>query len=288
MEIKSHSNDFPSTFSQIPQIPIRSPIEIIENLHSVYNEKRIEKFRDVLDSLRSDPRFDIRDLDTIMIDAIRHDNTRFTEELLSHGLPLVPGYALEATQSKARNVLEMFFEKGWDINHPISGAQPPLLSFVYLDQEMMVWLLDRGANPNQRCEIDLTPLSYYVKYAPISNIKILLNRGGRIDQGQLLFHALERKSEVIEVLQLLLREGASLNTMMYQNHYPSWRLYYFMGLGTVLHKAAEMGNVEAVSFLVHEGIDLGKEDVNGRTALQCAKMFNKVEVVKVLEDALKH
>jgi ankyrin repeat protein len=75
---------------------------------------------------------------------------------------------------------------------------------------------------------------------------------------------------------------------MYQNHYPSWRLYFFTGLGTVLHKAAELGNVEAVGFLVREGIDLGIKDVNGRTVLECAKMLNKVKVVKVLEDALGH
>lgn len=153
---------------------------------------------------------------------------------------------------------------------------------------MVIWLLDHGADPNQRCEIDLTPLSYAVKYAPVSNIKLLLGRGGHIHQGQLLFHALERKSETIDVLQFLLREGASLNTTMYQNHYPSWRLYFFMGLGTVLHKAAELGNVEVVRFLVREGIDQSIKDANGRTALECAKMLDKVEVVKVLEDSPCH
>lgn len=153
---------------------------------------------------------------------------------------------------------------------------------------MTIWLLDRGANPNQQCEIDLTPLSYAVKYASISIIKLLFSRGGNIQQGQLLFHALERESEVIEVLQLLLSEGASLNTTMYQNHYPSWRLYFFMGLGTALHKAAELGNVEVVRFLIQKGIDVGIKDANDRTALECAKMHSKVEVVKVLEDTLIH
>ncbi|KAJ5372910.1 hypothetical protein N7517_004916 [Penicillium concentricum] len=57
-----------------------------------------------------------------------------------------------------------------------------------------------------------------------------------------------------------------------------------MGLGTVLHKAAELGNVEVVCFLIREGIDLSIKDANGRTALECAKMRNKTEVVKMLED----
>lgn len=126
MEVQSPSNGSPA-FAQLPQIPIRSPIEVIENLRSVYAEKHVEKFRDLLDSLHSDIRFDIHDLDTIMVDAIRQDDTHFTMELLSHGLPLAPDYALEAAKSKAKKVLEIFFEKGWDINNPISEAQPPLL-----------------------------------------------------------------------------------------------------------------------------------------------------------------
>jgi hypothetical protein len=93
----------------------------------VYAEKYIEKFRDVLDSLHSDVRFDICDLDTIMIDAIRQDNTQFTMDLLFYRLPLAPDYALEAAKSKAKKVLKIFFEKGWDINNPTSEAQPPLL-----------------------------------------------------------------------------------------------------------------------------------------------------------------
>lgn len=59
-----------------------------------------------------------------------------------------------------------------------------------------------------------------------------------------------------------------------------------MGLGPVLHKAAELGNAEVVSFLVREGIDLSIKDANGRTALECAKMLDKAEATKVLEDAL--
>jgi hypothetical protein len=57
--------------AQLPGVPIRSPVEII-NLRSVYDQKQVEMFRDRLDSLASKDEFDIRDLDTIMIDAIRN------------------------------------------------------------------------------------------------------------------------------------------------------------------------------------------------------------------------
>lgn len=141
---------------------------------------------------------------------------------------------------------------------------------------MTAWLLDHGADPNQGCAVDITPLSLAVKYASASTIQLLLQHGGNVKQGQLLFHAIDRESETIPVLKLLLQQGAPLNATMYQGHYQSWSLYYFTGLGTVLHKAAELGDVEAVSFLVMKGIDLDVKDANGRTALECAQMRNQL------------
>jgi hypothetical protein len=81
----------------------------------------------MLDSLVSNDKFDILDLDTIMMDAIRYDDAQFAEALLSHGLPLHPDYALEAAKLKAKNVLEVLFKNGWNVNKPINDAQPPIL-----------------------------------------------------------------------------------------------------------------------------------------------------------------
>jgi hypothetical protein len=93
---------------------------------------------------------------------------------------------------------------------------------------------------------------------------------------------------VIEVLTLLLKEGAPLNATMYQNHPFSWSLYAFMGLGTILHKATELEKVEVVRFLVHEGVDWSIKDANGDTALDCARRLGKVEVIQLLEDSIGH
>ena len=116
-----------STPSQLPNVPIRSPIEIINNLRLVYGQKQIKTFQNLLDSLVSDDKFDKLDLDTIMIDAVRHDDAQFVEALLFHGLPLHSDCALEAAKSKAKNVLEALFKNGWNVNKPISDAQPPVL-----------------------------------------------------------------------------------------------------------------------------------------------------------------
>ena len=59
-----------------------------------------------------------------------------------------------------------------------------------------------------------------------------------------------------------------------------------MGLGTILHKAAELGRVDVVQFLVREGVDLSIKDANGKTALDCARRRGKLEVVPLFEGSI--
>jgi ankyrin repeat protein len=46
-----------------------------------------------------------------------------------------------------------------------------------------MWLLDRGADLNTRCYLDLTPLSFAVRYAHPSTINTLLNMGDILMKG---------------------------------------------------------------------------------------------------------
>ena len=90
---------------------------------------------------------------------------------------------------------------------------------------MTLWLLDHGADPNKQCSIDLTPLSYAVEQASPPTVKLLLDRGGDVHKGQLLHHAVDRQTDTIEILGMLLERGAPLNSKMYENHYPSFGDY---------------------------------------------------------------
>ena len=132
MEVHILSGNSSTLLSQLPSVPIRSPIEIVNNFRLAYDQKQIETFQNMLDSLVSDNKFDILGLDTIMIDAIRYDDAQFAEALLSHGLPLHPDYALEAAKWKAKNALEALFKNGWNVNKPISDTQPPVLGYESL------------------------------------------------------------------------------------------------------------------------------------------------------------
>lgn len=147
-----------------------------------------------------------------------------------------------------------------------------------------MWLLDHGADPNQQCAINLTPLSWAVACAPVRVIKTMFDRGADVQKGEPLQHAIDRETDIVEVLSLLLEKGAPLNKTMYQNDYQSWRLYFFMGLGTPLHKAADQGKVDAVQYLLGQGADTTIKDARGWTALDYARDSNHPDVVKLLED----
>lgn len=148
---------------------------------------------------------------------------------------------------------------------------------------MTAWLLHRGADMNQRCAIDLTPLSNAAERAPISTIKLMLSRGGDVEKGQLLHNAINRESDVIKVLQLLIERGVNINTIMYQDDYSSWRLFYFMGLCTALHKATELGKADVVRYLISKGADPRITDANGRTAKECAENLGNGEVIAAFQ-----
>ncbi|GAD91480.1 MFS multidrug transporter [Paecilomyces variotii No. 5] len=161
-------------------------------------------------------------------------------------------------------------------------AVGPGAAYAIKDPEMTIWLLDHGADPNSSCSIDLTPTSYAVEHASIDIIKLLFDRGADIRKGQLFHHAIERENDVIDVIDFLLDKGASINAKMYQDHYFSWRLYYFMGLGTSLHRAAELGKIDVVRYLLSQGADVNIKDAIGQTALDCAAKHGHSDIVDLL------
>ena len=150
---------------------------------------------------------------------------------------------------------------------------------------MLCWLLDHGADPNKRCQIDLTPFSMAVVTAPLANIQLLLERGADVKKGKPVHYAIDRETNVIPVLQLLLQHGAAMNTPLYdrKQDYASWRLFLFRNLGTPLHLAACAGRMDVVEFLLNKGADTTLEDNYGRTPRQCAEFYQHWDVVKILD-----
>ncbi|GES59634.1 ankyrin repeat protein [Aspergillus terreus] len=189
--------------SNLPPIPRQTSLEIMREMVAACAVGDFPRFKSTLDAW-TPLNLDIHKLSSVMIQAVRRDQTDVVAELLHQGLSISQDYALESIRHRSKGVLNILLQHGWDINQPTSELRPPALGYAVDDEEMTLWLLDHGADPNKQCSIDLTPLSYAVEQAPLSTVKLLLDRGGDVHKGQLLHHAVERQTDTIEVLGMLL------------------------------------------------------------------------------------
>lgn len=147
-----------------------------------------------------------------------------------------------------------------------------------------MWFLDHGAKPDTEASmLDITPLSVAVMKAPFKIIKILFDRGGSIHHGQLLHYVIYREnSDYLEVLDFLLDHGASVNDIMYQHRVGMYLMRMAFGLGTPLHKSAELGRLDVVKHLIKKGADPLIPDARRQIALELAESNGHHQVVGYL------
>ncbi|KAH7346033.1 ankyrin repeat-containing domain protein [Pyrenochaeta sp. MPI-SDFR-AT-0127] len=220
----------------------------------------------------------------VLLSAVQSARPEIIKLLLSRGLVMNEMYIRQAIETKSKKVFQAILESGWDVNMIWDNFHPPVLACFVDDLEFTQWLLDRGANPDTGCYLDLTPLSFAVRRAQPSLIKILLDRGS-IDKGQLVHHAVERSEDVIEVLQMLVSRGALINKIQYSEHLDSWNHEHFKGLGTPLHRAIELRKLDVAQYLLHIGADRGMKDTKGRTPLDIARHIGNADLIRLLESS---
>ncbi|KAJ5211425.1 uncharacterized protein N7498_003071 [Penicillium cinerascens] len=223
---------------------------------------------------------DIVDLHDVIMEAIHLGRVKFVSLLLSYGFPMKPSFGREAAVFKAKRVLEYFLGARWDINEPVNVLIPPVLyyaAYAVTDVEMTSWFLEHSANLNTSCEVDYTPLSYAIRNARLSVIKLMLDYGGDVRKGQLLQYTVCRDEGLEDIISLLVERGAPLNATIYQDSQTLMR-FYLISLGTALHTATEQGKTNAIRLLKHLGADTEVKDANGDTALEWAQKWNKAEM----------
>ncbi|KAL2758679.1 hypothetical protein ACRALDRAFT_2058014 [Sodiomyces alcalophilus JCM 7366] len=263
--------------------PRAIPKDIVYQLEETILNNDTAAFKRIMQTYHeSGQPFDVSDLFYVWWAAISKDNVYAAETLLSHGMKVYDMDVESAASSNAKGVMGLFIKNGWELNKSNRDPAPPSFTRGFEHDEMAFFLLDHGADMNFESYYAETPLSSAVQHASPGAIRELLRRGGDVQKGELLQHALDRTSDVEEVLRILLEHGAPLNVNMYENHTRSMNMWFFMDLGTPLHKAATQGNLEAVRLLLDHGADPTIKDNKGRTALEYAVKAGHSDVVKVL------
>ncbi|KAJ5108600.1 hypothetical protein N7456_005275 [Penicillium angulare] len=247
-------------------------------------DNELDSFRSKFTQLLQGPEpFVVQELGDVMIEAVEQDNVEFASELLRHGYRIDGAdFSREAVLRKSKGVLDAFLKAGWDVNELAIDKATPVLCYAVYDEDLTGWLLDRGANPNQRCDIICTPLSFAVQMAPMGVVELMLDRGGDVQQGQLIPYSIYREEGVIDMISFLVKLGAPLNVPMCNDMYTLCR-FFFNNLGTALHIAAELGKLDVIRHLISLGADPSVVDYKKRTVLKYSKDENLTNVVELLE-----
>ncbi|KAJ8106767.1 hypothetical protein OPT61_g9325 [Boeremia exigua] len=214
-----------------------------------------------------------------LTEAIRQQNIEIVEFLLDENVAKGNLPVEVAVRSRAFKVLGLFLQLSTFI-------YTPSIPLCTSDKEMVMWLLDHGANPNSCCHLDFTPTLYAMLAAPLETINALFERGANPHCRQLLHYAVLRDApDALDMVCKIVEKGVVINKIKYQTEPETYIERRPFGLGTPLHRAAEFGKKNIVEYLLKMGADPLKWDSKGRTPRCWAEKEGFTDVARVLDEA---
>jgi len=167
-------------------------------------------------------------------------------------------------------VKELIEEYDVDINEISDNGDTSLIYSVKNENmEMIEFLIENGANPNQEDDFGRTPISYAVEKENLLILKYLIDHGAEFDitSNKILLFAIKLGN--LEIMQYLIDAGVDINKC--SNH------------GTTpLIFTIEQGNDELVEFLIDNGADANERDYYGHTPLIKSIVIGNVTLVNYL------
>lgn len=167
-----------------------------------------------------------------------------------------------AVDAGHQKIVMLLLDKGADANTERGVMEWPRI----LQSENILAVLRMLLNNKDRAPI--TALQWAIERCDIDNVRILLDRGAKVDaegpEGTALFIAASRNENAIAALQLLLEHGAEVNLCQSPKDCPSYKYE------TALHAAARSGNADAVLFLLSNGAEINRPSKVGRTVIELA------------------
>ncbi|THY57785.1 ankyrin [Aureobasidium pullulans] len=184
---------------------------------------------------------------------------------------------LAACVGRHRNIVEYLLSlEGVEVNRRSRFGKAPLIAASRAgDENICRLLLDKGAVINLQANDNDTALTAASECGKLSVVQTLLKHGadteivGRLGGNALLAAAVCREGQWAEIIKLLARAGANLDTQDTVKD-------------TALHMAAQAGELEMVRFLVTRKAKVSIQNVAGKTPLDFACAGNQTKIIEYL------
>ncbi|KAI1137841.1 ankyrin [Hypoxylon sp. FL0543] len=228
-------------------------------------------------------------LQRVLNTAAKEGQVEVVKYLLDRGSCVITPPAIRCAFFKKHwDVLQVYLDRGWDINSPMEGGNTlPLINDLIVSAPHTQWCIDNGADPMaasmfRSMEI---PSQAATKARP-RVLQILKDGGADFTKTNALQSAASSRTQGrTDVMAFLLDEaGVPINMREFewdkelvQRHYPSRS-------GTALHRAVRCGTLENVKFLIERGADRSLRDGLGRTPADIAREIGFSEALALLEN----
>lgn len=176
-----------------------------------------------------------------------------------------------ALKENKLNIADFLLNRGANINQKDKSGNSPLqLAVRNGDKEMARFLISRGADVNIKDKYKNSLLEWALGKGEMEIAELLINSGADFhDKKYNILHWVFNKGN-LEIADLLISRGVDINSKDSLGNTP-------------LHSAVREGNQKVAEFLLTRGVDINSKDSTGKTAIDIAKEENNAEIISLLE-----
>ncbi|CAL1414517.1 unnamed protein product [Linum trigynum] len=200
-----------------------------------------------------------------------------TENMLAHGRMDIPLSLCFAAMRGDDLLLHQLLKRGLDANESDNNNRAALhIAASKGSENCVLLLLDYGADPNCRDSDGNVPLWEAIKAGHSGVVKLLQENGATIQSGDVGHFACTAAEENnLDLLKEIARHGGDITAAKTSNG------------STALHVAVCEDNAEIVRYLLEQGADADKPDVNGWTPRDLADQQGHEEIQNMFKTSSK-